>query len=59
MGLRSGLLADQSLMKSMLFVLRKLTVSLAVQGGIIMLKNRDVGIVVEQRNEVMSKQFVH
>ena len=49
----------QSSMKSMLFVLRKFTVSLAVRGGIIMLKNRDVGIVVEQRNEVMSEQFVH
>ena len=42
MGLRSGLL----------FVLREFIVSL---GGIIMLNNRDVGVVMEQRNDVMSE----
>ena len=41
MGLRAGLLVGQSSMKSMLFVLRNFTVS-------IMLKNRHVGIVMEE-----------
>ena len=56
MGLRSGLLAGQSSMKSTFFVLRKLTVSLA--GDIIMLKNGDVGVVMEQRNDVMSENVI-
>ena len=46
-------------LKSMLCVLRKFTVSLVcMRGGIIMLKNRDVGVVIEQRNDAMSENVI-
>ena len=45
-------------MKSMLFVLRKCSVSSCMRGGIIMLKNRDVVVVMEQRNDVMSENVI-
>ena len=33
------------------------SVSSCMRGGFIMLKNRDVGVVIEQRNVVMSENF--
>ena len=34
------------------------SVSSYMRGGIIMLKNRDVGVVMEQRNDVMSENVI-
>ena len=34
------------------------SVSSFMRGGIIMLKNRDVGIVMEQRNDMMSENVI-
>ena len=45
-------------MKSILFLLRTFTVSSCMTGGIIMLKNLDVGVVMEQRNDVMSENVI-
>ena len=34
------------------------SVSSCMRGGIIMLKNRDVGVVMEQRNDMMSENVI-
>ena len=34
------------------------SVSSSMRGGIIVLKNRDVGVVMEQRNDVMSENVI-
>ena len=34
------------------------SVSSCMRGGIIMLKNRDVGVVMEQRNDAMSENVI-
>ena len=49
MGLRSGLFICPKKIYS---------VSSCMRGGIIMLNNRDVGVVMEQRNDVMSKNVI-
>ena len=56
MGLRSGLLARNEI--NVICPKNIYGVSSCMRGGIIMLKNREVGVVMEERNDMMSKNVI-